>query len=382
MPSILRPPSNFMNFSCPVLFIHRCRVWACAFILHVYLCQAALAENVFETRYQYYQEDDGRVRVDSDYSLFSVDLNDTLMLDGTLLYSSISGASPTGLPSSKRGGQVPTVYLEDERYAATLGLTTKISNHSLKTGFSYSYESDYVSLGGSIADTISLNEKNTELVVGFAYTDDTVGANGSELSARKRSYDFLLGFNQVLSAHTLFSANLVLGWKKGFLNDPYKRVLIDDEVYLEERPTRKLEQLLHLQLTHELVPDDLSIDLSYRLGHNDHGSVSHTAMVALNKYFFAKRLVVRPSFRFYDQSAADYYDLAFTGNPDYYSSDYRVSAEQTFNLGVQMRWNAISEKLAFDLGYERFISRGTDGRTSQSAYPDAHSFTAGIHFQF
>lgn len=358
------------------------RTWAAVALLHVYLCQAALAENVFETRYQYYQEDDGRVGVDSDYSLFSVDLSDTLVLDGTLLYSSISGASPTGLPPSKRGGSVPTVYLEDERYAATLGLTAKIADHSLKTGFTYSYESDYLSLGGSIIDTISLNEKNTELLLGFAYTDDTVGANGSDLDERKRSYDVMLGVNQILGPRTLLSANLVLGWKRGFLSDPYKRVLIDDEVYFESRPSRKFEQLLYLQLTHELIPDDLSIDLSYRFGHNDHGSVSHTAMVALNKYFCEKRLVVRPSFRFYDQSAADYYDLSFSGDPDHYSSDYRVSAEQTFNLGLQVRWHVIPEKLAIDLGYERYISRGTDGRTSQSAYPDAHSFTAGLHLKF
>ncbi len=351
-------------------------------ILHGYLLSAALAENVFESRYQYYQEDNGRIRVDSDYSLFSVDLSDSLILDGTLLYSSISGASPTGLPGTTRGAGVPVVEIEDERYAATLGLTGKIGDHSLRGGLSYSYESDYLSMGGSFTDTISLNDKNTELVLGFAYTHDTVGANGSDLSELKRSYDWILGVNQILGPHTLLSVNLGLGWKQGFLNDPYKRALIDNEVFFESRPGRKFEQMLYLQLTQELIPDSLSMEVSYRLGHNDHGSVSHTASIALYKYFLDKAVVVRPSFRFYDQSAADYYDTEFSGDPDYYSSDYRVSAEQTFNLGLQVRWNVIPDKLALDLGYERYISRGTDGKTSQSAYPDAHSITAGVHLQF
>ena len=96
------------------------RTLALAGIIHLWMISASLAETIVDTRYQYYQEDSGRVRVDSDYSLFSVDLSDTVLLDGTLLYSSISGASPTGLPPSKLGGQVPVVHLEDERMAASL----------------------------------------------------------------------------------------------------------------------------------------------------------------------------------------------------------------------------------------------------------------------
>lgn len=200
--------------------IRTAKIWLMIGLLHAYLCTATMAESVFESRYQFYQEDDGRVKVNSDYSLFSVDLSDTLVLDGTLLYSSISGASPTGLPSERRGGSVPLVHLEDERYGASLGLTKKWGDHSIKAGFSYSFESDYLSLGGSIADTISLNEKNTELVLGLAYTHDTVGANGSDLNETKRSYDWIVGINQVLGPRTLLSANLGLGWKQGYLTDP------------------------------------------------------------------------------------------------------------------------------------------------------------------
>ena len=97
---------------------------------HALMASSALAEDVFETRYQYYQEDDGRIRVDSDYSLWSVELSDTMVLDGTFLYSAISGASPSGLPGPFGGADVPVGELEDERLAATIGLTTQIGKHS------------------------------------------------------------------------------------------------------------------------------------------------------------------------------------------------------------------------------------------------------------
>lgn len=358
------------------------RLWLVAGLLYLHLVTSSMAETVFETRYQYYQEDDGRMRVDSDYSLFSVDLSDTVVLDGTLLYSTLSGASPIGTPPSKRGGDVPLAYLEDDRYAATLGLTSQLGNHSLKTGVSYSYEADYLSLGASVQDTISLNEKNTELVLGFAYTDDTVGANGSDFEEAKRSYDAIIGVNQLLGPNTVLTFDVSLGWKQGYLSDPYKRVLIDDEVFYDERPSSKFEQMAFLRLTHYLEGLDASVEASYRFGHNDFGIVSHEAQVAFYKYLFDKRVVIRPSFRFYDQSAADFYATQFTGAPRYASADYRLSAEQTFDIGLQIRWNIIKDKLALDIGYDRYISRGTDGKTSQSAYPDAHSVTAGIHVQF
>lgn len=348
--------------------------------LHLLLCQLS-AEDKFETRYQWYQEDDDRIRVDSDYSLFSIDLSETLVLDGTLLYSAISGASPIGIPAYD-GGDVPTVYLEDERYAASLGLTKQIARHSLKIGASYSYEADYLSLGASLQDTISLNNKNTELVLGLAYTHDTVGAAGSDLDETKRVYDLFVGVNQIIDARTLLQVNVGLGKKQGYLSDPYKRVLIDDEIYDENRPGDKLEQILFAQLTRELIDDSLSAELSYRFGHNDHGSISHTAMLSLYKYLFNKRLVVRPSFRFYNQSAADYYATEFTGDPEFYSSDYRLTDEQTFTYGLQLRWNIIPGKLALDLGYERYVTKGTDGVTHQSAFPDANSVTVGFKLAF
>ncbi|MDB6152573.1 MAG: hypothetical protein JWL90_1026 [Chthoniobacteraceae bacterium] len=359
------------------------RLWVIIGALYLVICSSLKAESFFDSRYQYYQEEDDRIRVDSNYSLFSIDLNETTVVDGSFLYSAISGASPTGLPPFKKGDPVPSVYLEDERYAFTLGLGRQIGSHAVKAGFAYSTESDYTSFGYSLQDTISFNHKNTELVLGFAFTDDTVGANGTSLDALKRSYDAIVGVNQVLSRNDLVSLNIGLGWKQGFLSDPYKRVLINEfYVFNEKRPDQKFEQLLFLQWTHYFSMLNTSMETSYRFGHNDYGSISHTAQVAFYKRFFGGRLTLRPSFRYYRQSKADFYDTEFTGNPDYYSSDYRVSAEETFNLGVQARLYIVKEKLAVDAGYERYITRGLDDRTSQSAYPDAHSFTVGLHFQF
>jgi hypothetical protein len=361
---------------------HRLRLLALVIVIQVYLQCTALAETAFETRYQYYQEDEGRIRVDSDYSLFSIDLSDTVLVDGTLLYSAISGATPTGLPATNYYGQVPIANLTDERYAGTLNVTKNWESHSLRIGTSYSEEIDYISRGFSLTDTIHFNQKNTDLILGFAYANDFVGAViRPELRGNKQTYDWQIGINQVISPRTTWSNTLIIGYKEGFLAEAYKAALVDGEVFWEERPDTKLEQMITSMLTHELVPDKLSAELSYRFGHNDYGITSHTATLSLYQYAFNKRLVIRPSFRYYNQTAADFYALEFSGDPDVFSSDYRVSAEETFNLGLQLRYK-VTEKVMLDLGYERYITRGTDGVTSQSAYPDAHSVSAGVRFVF
>src|SRR5437762_4953722 len=110
----------------------RIRIWLLVCTIHVAISCSGLRESTFETRYQFYQEEHDRIRVDSSYSLFSIDLSDTLVLDGSLLYSAISGASPTGLPPLVAGDPVPTVKLTDERYAFTLGVAKQFANQLLR----------------------------------------------------------------------------------------------------------------------------------------------------------------------------------------------------------------------------------------------------------
>ena len=360
----------------------RARLWALMAIVCLMLQFRSLAETFLESRYQYYQEDHDRIEVDSSYSLFNLDLNDTTAIDGNFLYSAISGASPTGLPPLVKGGPVPVVGLTDQRFGFGLGVTKQIANNAIRAGFAFSDESDYVSYSYSLLDTISLNHKTTDLVIGFAYTDDIVGENGASLRASKRSSDLLLGINQVLGPDDLLSLNVALGWRDGYLSDPYKRVLLNGLVALDTRPNNRFDQLYTIQWTHYLTPLHSSVETSYRFGNNDFGSQSHTVQIAYFQKLFGDRLVVRPAFRYYRQSAADFYDTEFTGNPRYYSSDYRLSEEETFSISGQIRWFAIKDRLAVDVGYERYLTQGLDGKTSQSAYPDANSFTVGFHLTY
>lgn len=344
-----------------------------------------VAGDVFETRYQYYQEGNGRMRVDSIHSLFSVEAGKNVSIDGTYLYSTLSGASPTGLPLSiAADGRIDTIHLRDERNAFSLGVNRAYGNHVLRTGIAYSQESDYLSYAYSIQDTISFNQKNTELVAGYSFTDDTVGANGSDLNASKRSHAALLGLSQILGPDDLLSVNLTCTWRDGYLSDPYKRFWLNDlsEVRWDNRPSRRSEQMLQARWTHRVASLGGSVETTYRFGVSDWGNDSHMMRVTFHKKFMDGRMIVSPGIRYYRQSAATFYDTEFYGSPRYSSADYRLAAEETWSGGLQARWYAVPDRLAFDVGWERYITRGLDGKTPQGMFPSATTVSVGVHLDF
>jgi hypothetical protein len=101
---------------------------------------------------------------------------------------------------------------------------------------------------------------------------------------------------------------------------------------------------------------------------------------------------LRPSFRFYDQTAAGFYHYNLdqtaiipvripTGRGPNYSSDYRISALDSYSLGAKAIWQAC-DRLQLDVAFERYQMRGRDGITPQSAYPLAAVTTAGARISW
>lgn len=174
--------------------------------------------------------------------------------------------------------------------------------------------------------------------------------------------------------------NAALTHKQGYLTDPYKRVEFVgfEGRFRENRPSTRTDVLLFGEISHYMESWDAALDFNARYGHSSHGMDSVTLYAGLAKEFLDCRLTLKPSVRYYRQSEADYYDTTFRGDPTHFSSDYRVSALDTWTLGLQAHWKLVPDRLSLNLGYERYMTAGTDGKTDQRFYPDAHVLTAGV----
>ena len=132
-----------------------------------------------------------------------------------------------------------------------------------------------------------------------------------------------------------------------------------------------------------------ALETSYRLFDDSFGTTAHTVEVAWFQNIGA-HLTVRPAFRFYDQSAADFYRIDLTDtnfvppeqpNPEgpFYSADYRLSAFRSYTYGVKLVWT-INPQWQLDASYERYEMDGQDSITSPAAYPNADIVNLGLRF--
>ncbi|MFM2295983.1 MAG: hypothetical protein RLZZ350_2396 [Verrucomicrobiota bacterium] len=375
------------------------------------LHRASAGESHADYRYELYQEDHDRIKVETHSVLFDLKMSPRVALKGELVLDTISGATPNGAAPAKKynydffsvygfqppiagntnNASVPITQLHEFREALSLELPITFGAHTLTPQFSISKESDYDSLGFALNYARELNEKNTTLNLGWSHTSDTV-LDEFRRPQDKSSHDFLIGVNQLLGAHTVLTVNFTYGTSHGYLNDPYRFSVAANTLQLdadnpagffEQRPRDREKFIGYVGLTHFFKPVNGSLEASYRFFHDTFDVNAHTISLAWYQKL-GRQVVVSPSFRYYRQSAAFfYYELLPDGDnrPAYFSPDYRLSQFQSFTYGLSATWN-VSKWFTLDAAYKRYVMEGLDGVTSASAYPSATVFTLGCRLWF
>jgi len=375
-------------------------------VLYLYQCIRGHAEDQVGYRFEKYQEDSGRIGVETDSLLFDLQPKRWLSISGEAVYDAISGFTPTGSPPpntitfvqtppppGSASASVPLSHMKDKRYSASVDATATYGHQHFTPEISFSEESDYISKGAALNYSIDLNDKNTTLNGGWSHDWDRVLPHGFLFSTqRKNSEEFFVGVNQLVNPKAYFTANLTYGHASGYLNDQYRGVLFDNEpqgdpttpsLEPENRPRTKQKYIGYISYTQAITPVHASVEASYRLFHDSFDITANTIEVAWYQKF-GKQLVISPTFRYYRQNAASFYGTRFPDfntAPTYYSADYRLSEMESFALGISVNWK-IYDRISFDATYKRYVMRGLDGVTSQTAYPSANVFTVGLRVWF
>jgi hypothetical protein len=360
---------------------------------------SARADDSLEYKFENYREEDGRITVETQSSEADQDIGTEthLRLTGTL--DAISGATPTGAPAPPGSDQVQLTQIHERRKAWSGDLSRQIRNVNLDVGFADSRESDYVSAGWSVNMLADFNEKNTTLRAGLAGTDDRVEVFFEPAYLPKHTHDSIIGITQLLDPKTFVTLNLTWGRATGYLAEPHKFVEKDIEIitniflpedFGENSPGSRDKGTVFASLNHAFAGVNGAVEGSYRFYADTFGIVANTLdLTWLQK--LGGGLLLEPSVRFYQQSAANFYhyDLNDTpiipvhvptvGQGPFYSSDFRLSAMDNYSYGLELVWKA-RNWVHLDVAYEQFAMRSRDGVTPQSAYPRAGITTAGIKY--
>jgi hypothetical protein len=186
----------------------------------------------------------------------------------------------------------------------------------------------------------------------------------------------------------------------GYMADPYRVIEQRTEVapgvvlpltFGENRPQSREKRTLYASINRSLPAAHAALEASYRFYSDTFGTSAHTLAFAwLQK--LGEHVVLQPSFRFYDQTAADFYRIDITGTGyhptgrpvaagPFYSADYRLSAFRSYDYGLKAVWT-ITAAWQLDASIDRYEMRGKDSRTSPSVYPRAVTTTIGVKFSW
>ena len=246
-------------------------------------------------------------------------------------------------------------------------------NYTASGGLHISKEYDYLSLGVNGNLAFDFDRKNSTFSAGFSFFQDTftpeggipkpfssmlIGdSNGStwgddfaetriDSEDTKTTTDILLGFTQVINRRMITQFNYSYSMVDGYLNDPFKVIsvvdgisgLTQDNIY-ESRPDSRVKQSVFAQSIYHF--ERTVLDVSYRYMWDDWDITSHTIdsrfRIPLGDTFGTESYI-QPHFRFYQQSAAEFYQpFLFDGDalPTYASADYRIGEMTTFTIGLK-----------------------------------------------
>lgn len=414
------------------------------------LAQAETAETdtwEFDTAFLVYSEVD---RVNAGEAILNAKktFDDDKILNLKLTVDALTGASANGAvaqptvqtftrPSGNgqyqiKAGEIPLDdTFHDTRVQFNGQWTQPIaSNLTASGGVHISKEYDYLSLGVNGNFSVDFDRKNSTISAGFSYFQDTFTPEGGipkplasmligDSSAPtwddefiktrigteddKTTTDILLGFTQVINRRMLMQFNYSYSIVDGYLNDPFKVVSIVEssnennsgvtqDVIYESRPDSRVKQSIYAQSMYHF--DSTVLDISYRYMWDDWKINSHT----IDSRFripmgdsLGKESYLQPHFRFYQQSAADFYRPFLIDDntlPTFVSADYRIGEMTAFTVGLKygMLINNGNE-LAFRLEYYRQTS--TDAGFNKfgalndvELYPTIDAIIAQVTYSF
>ena len=125
-------------------------------------CLHARAEDQVGYRYENYQEEGGRIAVQTDSWLFDLKPKPWLTVQGEVVYDAISGFTPTGAPPPNTitfvqtppppgasNNAVPISEMHDVRVSGSIGATFSQGLQRFTPSFSYGEEHDYRARGAA-----------------------------------------------------------------------------------------------------------------------------------------------------------------------------------------------------------------------------------------
>ena len=266
----------------------------------------------------------------------------------------LSGATPWGTELDTKGTAETTddevkvvmsgASIREHRTEINIGSTYFYDSGTISAVVGTSHENDYDSYSGGISWGGEFFQKLVGVAAGISFSDDTLDPtrgtepgrggwlNGYKFfpdTEKKQSVSGYVSASRIVSPNAIVQSGVSYTQKTGYLSDPYKRT--------DSRPDERNQYTWNVSYRQWLKPIKAAAHADYRLYSDDWGVVSHTIQLALYKNW--QKLQVVPSFRYYEQSEADFY-VPVPGEQElkrtYFADDSRLSEFGAITVGLKV----------------------------------------------
>ncbi len=244
----------------------------------------------------------------------------------------------------------------------------------------YSVENDYTGRLVSASCNQDLNQKNTNIAVSLGYGYDSINPIGVNAKYTRSNILADLTLTQTLSPVTIMRVGFDFSRLSGFQNNPYRTVYVAGLPRLERHPAERLRFAGYAKLNTYFRPARASVWMDYRLYGDDWGVISHTLGLKFHQTI-SRRLLVRYRYRFYTQTAAEFYRRNYPLVTAFYTEDYKLEPFNSHLFGFMISYvlEPLADKLplfaqsTLDLKYERFF-------TSNNFTANVYQFGLTLHY--
>lgn len=345
-------------------------------------------ENTVEYKFQYYEDNNG-VKVWSNDAGGGMKIGDHFKIHADYLADAITAASR----SDHRGAPASTLAKVDAVTSATsqgvdgvTHATTDETRHqfggsvsflndfiknfradknnddptTLTAIGSYSGENDYTSKTIGLTLAQDLFQRNTTFSFTFGKSFDqwspvswaiptpaNLGWPGWNFlgDGKRETSRYSLGLTQGITTTTIASVNGEYVYDCGYLAKPYNVMLIDNTYYHENYPAQHKSVALTGLVNQYILLDNpdvngIALHGEYRYYKDSWSISSHTAMAEVYVRLW-DNFIVRPSYRYYWQSAPFFYQDVYTTVPEYLTTDLKFRAGNSQTLGLKLSWEVV-----------------------------------------
>jgi hypothetical protein len=299
-----------------------------------------------------------RMQVFAPVSYFQLPLSESWSTRGSVVYDSMSGASPMYHDTLSGASGLG---IEDNRWAGNLMLTKGFEGFDLSVGLETSSEDDFTAYGGSLASTVWSADKNSSLQFGFSHGyDEITSTNNPLLDENRQTWGGLVGVTQVLSKSSIIQFNLSYSTSDGYLTDQYKSN--------DKRPASRDMYAALARYNHFFSDYNGSLHVDFRT-YYDSWDIRNQ-MIELAWYQeLGSTWIIRPLARYVTQTEAFFYNPLFPPDTSgFFSADQRMGGFGGVSGGLKFVYK-LSKSLDLTALYEYFhqrsnLSLGTPGSAS------------------